>query len=122
MSARGNLVLVMACAVALVAVVGCTDQALEFSPTTLPDAQVGAPYAVTITVSQARTPVGGAFVDEGALPAGLDLALAKDPADTIRITGTPTVAGSYSFRVSVWCYGTQVAGETGNQEYTLVVK
>ena len=96
--------------------------ALQFSPATLPDAQVGSSYAATITVSQAVTPVGGASVQHGALPAGLDLALAKELDNTIQISGTPTVAGTFSFTIYVWCYGTNVNGQTATQGYTLVVK
>ena len=102
---------------------GCTPRpALQFSPATLPDAQVGSSYAATITVSQAVTPVGGASVQDGALPAGLDLALAKQPDNTIQISGTPTVSGTFSFTISVGCYGTNVSGQTATQGYTLVVK
>jgi hypothetical protein len=120
---RGRIVAGIACALALTAVLGCTPRpALEFSPATLPDAQVGSPYAATITVSQAVTPVGGASVQDGALPAGLNLALAKDPADTIQISGMPTVAGTFSFTIYVWCYGTNVSGQTATQGYSLVVK
>ena len=120
---RGRIVRGIACALALTAVlVGCTRPALQFSPTTLPDAQVGSPYAATITVSQAETPVGRASVQDGALPAGLDLALAQDPEDTIQISGTPTVAGTFSFTIYVSCYGTSVMGQTATQGYTLVVK
>ena len=113
----------IACAVALTAVLGCTPRPpLEFSPATLSDAQVGSPYSATITVGQAATPVGGASVQDGALPAGLDLALAKEPINTIQISGTPTVSGTFTFTVSVWCYGTNVSGQTATQAYTLVVK
>ena len=120
---RGRIVRGIACALALTAVIGCTPRsALQFSPATLRDAKVGSPYAATITVSQAATPVAGASVEDGALPAGLDLALAKEPEDTIQISGTPTVAGTFSFTISVWCYGTQVSGQTATQGYTLVVK
>jgi len=120
---RGRIVRGIACALALTAVLGCTTRpALQFSPATLPDAQVGSSYAATITVSQAVTPVGGASVQDGALPAGLDLALAKEPANTIQISGTPTVSGTFSFTIYVWCYGTNVSGQTATQGYTLVVK
>jgi hypothetical protein len=113
----------LAGAIALTAVLGCTPRsALQFSPATLPDAQVGSPYAATITVSQAATPVGGASVQDGALPAGLDLALAKEPINTIQVSGAPTVSGTFSFTISVWCYGTNVGGQTATQQYVLVVK
>ena len=120
---RGRIVRGIACAVALTVALGCTPRpALQFSPATLPDAQVGSPYVATITVSQAVTPVGGASVQDGALPAGLDLALAKEPANTIQISGTPTVAGTFSFTIYVWCYGTNVSGQTATPGYALVVK
>jgi hypothetical protein len=123
MSLSGRIVGGIACAVALTAVLGCTPRPdLQFSPATLPGAQVGSSYAATITVSQAATPVGGASVQDGALPAGLDLVLAKEPINTIQISGTPTVAGSFSFTIYVWCYGTNVSGQTATQGYTLVVK
>jgi hypothetical protein len=110
-------------AVVLVAVLGCTPRsALQFSPATLPDAQVGNSYAATINVEQAATPVGGVSVQDGALPAGLVLTLADSPDNTIQISGTPTVAGSFGFSVYVWCYGTNVSGQTATQQYTLVVK
>jgi hypothetical protein len=119
----GRTALIIACVFVLTGLVGCTPRPdLEFSPTTLVDAQVGSPYSATITVSQAVTPVGGASVDDGVLPAGVDLALVKDPANTIQISGTPTVAGTFKFTVSVWCYGTNVSGQTATQDYTLVVK
>ena len=120
---RGYIQAMIACAIALTAVLGCTPRpALQFSPATLPDAQVGSSYAATITVSQAVTPVGGTWVQDGALPAGLALVLAKEPIDTIQISGTPTVAGTFSFTISVWCYGTNVSGQTATQQYVLVVK
>jgi len=113
----------IACAIALSAVIGCTPRPdLQFSPSSLPDARVRSSYAVTITVSQAATPVGGASLQDGALPAGLDIALAKEPINTIQISGTPTAAGTFTFTIYVWCYGTNVSGQTATQQYVLVVK
>ena len=123
MLSRGRIVRGIACVLALTVVLGCMPQSeLQFSPATLSDAQVGSPYAATITVSQAATPVDGASVQDGALPAGLELAVAKTPIDTIQISGTPTVAGTFTFTIYVWCYGTNVNGQTATQGYTLVVK
>ena len=113
----------LAGAVALTAVLGCTPRpALEFSPATLPDARLGSPYAATITVSQAVTPVGGASVSDGALPEGLELALAGEPDNTLQISGTPTAAGTFTFAVYVWCHGTNVSGQTATQQYALTVR
>jgi len=118
---RRKIVGAFACAVLLTAVLGCRSE-LQFSPTTLPDAQVGSAYAATITVTQAATPVDGASVQDGALPAGLDIAVSRDPINTIQISGTPTAAGTFSFTIYVRCLGTQVSGQTASQAYTLVVK
>jgi hypothetical protein len=117
----GRIVRGIACALALTAVVGCRP-ALQLSPTTLPDAQVGSPYAATITVGQAQTPVDTASIQDGALPAGLDLAVAEDHSNSLQISGTPTVAGTFSFTIYVVCLGTSVNGQTATQAYTLVVK
>jgi hypothetical protein len=120
---RGYIQALIACAMALTGVLGCMPGSdLQFSPATLPDAQVGSPYAATVTVSQASTPVDGASVQDGALPPGLDLAVPREPIDTIQISGTPTVAGTFSFTIYVRCLGTQVSGQTATQGYTLVVK
>jgi hypothetical protein len=116
--------IVLACALALTSVAGCflmPRPALEFSPTTLADGQVGVPYSVTITVSQAATPVGGAGIQDGALPDGLVFTFATNPDNSMTIAGSPTAAGTYHFTVSVWCLGTNVSGQTGTQAYTLVV-
>ena len=121
MSLRGKFITGIACVVALTAVIGCRP-ALRFSPTTLPDAQVGSPYAATITISQAETPLDNASVQDGALPAGLDVAVVQDQSHTIQISGTPTVAGTFSFTIHVQGLGTSVNGQTATQAYTLVVK
>jgi hypothetical protein len=119
----GYVAAMIACALMATAAFGCTDRhALEFSPATLPDAQVGQPYSATITVSQAATPVGGAGIQDGVLPAGLDFALSEEHDNTMQISGAPTAAGTFHFTVSVWCYGTNVSGQTGTHEYTLIVK
>ena len=119
---RGFPAPIVACVLALAVATGCTGGELMFSPVTLADAQAGSPYAATITVTQTRTPVGGAAVSDGALPAGLDLELSDQHDNTIHISGTPAAAGTFHFTVSVWCYGTNVSGQTGSQQYTLLVK
>ena len=65
--------------------------------------------------------MGGVSIQDGALPAGFVIA-SDGPTDTIHISGTPTVAGTFKFTISVYCLGTQVSGQTGSQGYTLVVK
>jgi hypothetical protein len=124
MLSRGRIVGGIACALALTAVVGCWPRdELQFSPTTLPDAQVGSAYAVTITISGAETPVGHASVEDGSLPAGLNLeVIYYQPYNTIKISGTPTAPGTFSFTIHVMCEGTSVAGQEATQGYTLVVR
>ncbi len=107
---------------AVLLVLGCTmgRPALQFTPAGLQPAQVGQPYLAAISVEQNTTPVGDMWVSGGALPPGLELVFA-DCSDTGEITGTPTAAGSYAFSVEVWCFGTNVSGQTGSASYTLTV-
>jgi hypothetical protein len=108
----------------LVAAIACDTgrPALVFAPDALPPATVGVAYQADITVDRNETPVGGASVPPGSLPEGLTLELlAPTGSDTIRISGTPSAAGSYTFTVSVWCFGTNVNGQTGEHDYTITV-
>ena len=93
---------------------------LVFSPDALPAAQVNQPYSVDITVSKNATPMFEAGVADGSLPDGLTVELQQDE-NLVRISGTPTEAGTYTFTISVACYGTNVSGQTGTKDYTLVV-
>ncbi len=92
---------------------------LLFSPEGLPEARVGVAYEVTIRVSQWQTPVGAILISHGQLPPGLDLTFDPGTA-TARIGGTPSEAGSYSFTVHAWCYGTMTEGQSGDKDYVLV--
>ncbi len=119
-----RLPLVAAVVVALLVATACTDSGrppLRFVPATLPAATSGAAYTTEIVVEDNVTPVGGASVAPGTLPDGLSLELLPGHADTIRISGTPTRAGTFEFTVSVWCFGTNVSGQTGEQRYTITV-
>jgi hypothetical protein len=94
---------------------------LKFEPDKLPDAQVGVPYMVEIRVSQNETPVGAFDISNGALPKGLKL-IKVEGEDIAKITGTPEETSTITFTVSVWCYGTNVSGQTGSVDYVMVVK
>lgn len=94
---------------------------LVFEPDALPEAQIGEDYSVDVIVVDPYTPVGE-FSLVGELPPGLELKPVEDVDNTAEIRGTPTEAGTYSFIISVWCYGTQVSGQTGEKEYTIVVR
>ena len=94
---------------------------LVFSPDTLSDAEAGSPYEVIIQISQNETPVGNFQISKGGLPNGLKYEIEQGE-DRVKIFGVPEESGTYKFTVSVWCYGTNVSGQTGEKEYTLVVK
>jgi hypothetical protein len=94
---------------------------LLFSPLELPEAHVGQPYEVTITVSGNETPLGSISVNDAELPLGLTLRYEEDEYIAI-IEGVPEKAGEFEFTVSAWCLGTNVNGQTGEKRYLLLVK
>jgi hypothetical protein len=94
---------------------------LQFSPDSLPDAQVGQAYSVAITISGNETPVGQMSIAEGDLPAGLALQH-EGGKSTATISGTPKEAGEFEFTLAAWCLGTNVSGQTGQRDYRLVVR
>jgi hypothetical protein len=96
--------------------------ALTFEPGRMPDAQVSVGYEAKIHVTQNRTAVGDFSLAKGALPAGLELIKVEGEEDTAKISGVPTQAGTFTFTVSVWCYGTNVSGQTGEMEYRIIVE
>lgn len=98
-----------------------TGSSLIFSPSELPEAQVGRPYQATITVSGNETPVFSIVIGSGELPPGLLLAYQENDSTAI-IEGTPEEAGEFRFTIQAYCYGTNVSGQTGEQRYELLVK
>jgi hypothetical protein len=111
----------------LVATAGCLFQdaagPLTVEPAELPRARAGTPYEARIRIEGNVTPVGGMSVSDGALPAGLELAIEPPTGtDSGLISGVPQTPGTYRFKVFVWCYGTQTSGQTANVDYTLVVE
>lgn len=130
-STRTRLACLLAVAVGLAllaaSIGGCTlfgpsRPDLSFSPLTLPAATVGTPYTATITVAGTVTPVGGASIQSGTLPDGMALTVGEQHDSTLIVSGTPTTAGTYTFDVWVWCYGTNVSGQSGAAEFELVVQ
>jgi hypothetical protein len=99
---------------------GPTGGPLKFSPDVLPEAQVGSAYDAEIRIGLNNTPAGDFFISEGELPEGLEFAFLEGE-DAATIAGTPVEAGTFTFTVSVWCFGTQVSGQTGEKTYSLVV-
>ncbi|MDX9991472.1 MAG: Ig domain-containing protein [Anaerolineales bacterium] len=98
-----------------------TRAAPVFSPKSLPAAGVGQAYETTISISNNATPVGDFWIGPGELPPGLSLQH-LEPEDRAMLSGIPTQAGSYTFTISIWCYGTNVSGQTGAKEYTIIVE
>ncbi len=94
---------------------------LKFSPSVLPSARVGLPYEMTATISGNATPAGSFSISEGTLPPGILLQRVPGK-DAVRIFGTPEAAGTYEFTIFVWCYGTNVRGQTADMKYTIVVQ
>ena len=93
---------------------------IKFAPEALPAATSGVPYEVKITISGNATPAFLFSVSEGVLPKGLTLELVEED-HTARIFGTPQERGTFHFKVLVRCYGTNVPGQQGEQEYSLTV-
>lgn len=85
---------------------------LAVSPASLPSGTAGTAYSQTFSASGGTSPYSFA-VTSGTLPAGLTLAAGT-------LSGTPTVAGSFSFTVTATDSTTGTAA-TGSQPYTLVI-
>jgi len=86
---------------------------LAISPTALPAATLGTAYNQTLTASGGTAPRAFA-VTAGALPTGLSLSTAGV------LSGTPTVAGTYNFSITVTDSSTGTGPFTAVQAYTIV--
>ncbi len=95
---------------------------LVLTPEILPDAVVGKPYKVKISVSKEETPVSGVSINDGEIPDGLTMQKLGDKGEIAEISGIPQNTGEYTFALDVWCYGTSVSGQTIKQKYKIVVK
>ena len=86
-----------------------------FTPSSLPDAQYGAPYSnQTLSVTGGTAPYTFS-VSGGNLPPGMSLS-----ADGI-LSGTPTAAGAYSFTITALDNSPSPGPYTGDQAYTMTV-
>jgi hypothetical protein len=100
---------------------GPTGGPLKFEPDALLPAQAGVMYEAEIRITGNNTPAGDFSLSNGTLPAGLELVKVEGE-DAATISGIPEETGTFTFTVSVWCFGTQVSGQTGEKEYNIVVK
>lgn len=116
------LLLLISLALTLACFLGSSPRpALKFEPKDLPAGQLNIPYEVRVQVSQNTTPVFNMFISEGTLPGGLTLEYVEND-NFAKITGIPNEAGTFKFTISAMCYGTNVSGQTGKVEYTIIVK
>jgi hypothetical protein len=84
---------------------------ITVNPATLPNGSIGTPYNQTVSGSGGTAPYTFS-VSSGALPGGLLLNSA-----TGAITGTPIVAGTFTFTITA----TDVNGCTGRRLYTVTI-
>ena len=118
--------LVVLCAMTVIVSIACVAIAFrgespQFDPDVLPAARVGTAYEAEIHVTKNDTPIHSFWVAKGDLPAGLEL-LWEENSDTAKISGVPEETGTFTFTLRVECLGTNVSGEVGEQEYSIVVE
>jgi hypothetical protein len=82
--------------------------------TSLSTATLNAAYSATVTATGGLLPLSWS-ITSGALPTGLSLA--PSTTDTVQITGKPTVAGTYTFTITV----TDAAGFSNSEQFMLAV-
>lgn len=89
---------------------------VAITTTTLPDGVVGTPFSAAIDTTSGCTPFKWALVS-GKLPSGI-AETASSATTVLDLSGTPTVAGTYSFTVSVEGCG----GHVSEKSYTVVIE
>jgi hypothetical protein len=86
---------------------------ITYATVKFPPGFVGVPYEAAIGYLGAATAITAASVSTGALPTGLVV----NATDHVRITGTPTVAGTFTFTLSM----TDTAGAVVSGSYTITI-
>src|SRR5271157_3825225 len=100
---------------------------MSITTTTLPNATVGIPYSQSVTGTGGLTPYTF-LVEVGSLPAGLTITPNSDCSDYHvsscthgLISGTPTTAGTQTFKIGMWGKFSAIAEDAVEQSYTLTV-
>jgi hypothetical protein len=98
-------------------------------PAELPSGRVGEPCEIFFEVAGSITPGSSFTLLAGALPAGLHLlpnpnaeAPGTAEANRPRITGTPTEAGTFTFRLRATTFGTQRPGLSAERDYEWLIR
>jgi large repetitive protein len=86
---------------------------ITYTSTKFPTGYVGVPYEAAIGYTGAATAITAAGVATGALPTGLVV----NVTDHVRITGTPTVPGTFTFTLTM----TDTAGASVSGSYTITI-
>lgn len=86
---------------------------IVFTLATPPPAVLGVTYECGVSIKGMATAVTANSIQSGALPAGITLTAAPE----MRLTGVPTVTGTFTFTVSA----TDGAGAVVSGAYTLIV-
>jgi hypothetical protein len=86
---------------------------IVWATVTLPGGFVGEAYEAGLAFTGNATAVTASAVVTGALPPGLSL----DATSKVRITGTPTATGIYTFTLSL----TDTAGTVNSGSFTIIV-
>jgi len=94
---------------------------LVIEPAALPGAQMGLLYEAEIHITQNVTPVGDMVITNGVLPSGMELVFMEGE-NSATISGIPDETGTFTFTLYVWCYGTQVSGQTLEKDFQIVVE
>jgi uncharacterized membrane protein len=89
---------------------------VEITTTKLPNGTVGTPFSAAVSANGGCTPYKWA-VPSGKLPSGISKTTSKNT-ESLDLTGTPTAAGTYSFRVSV----TGCGGHMSEMDYEMTVQ
>ena len=122
-NSHNRLIIIIAMIAILLATISCqilNPPALGFTPNAMPKGQVGVFYYVIIKIANNKTPAGEFKISQGSLPSGIVLQRIEGQ-DAVLISGTPQVSGSFHFVLNVWCYGTNVSGQTGAKDYVLSI-